>query len=376
MTNKTKIALSAALGGTAPNLAVLSARLLGDVAPEYPSLPRAAAYGLGLLIMAGMGAGVATLWGETSFRKAFYLGFGLPAMLQLNIANLDSIRKAREAFEKPPSAVSQPAPGQSRLDAPVIEARPLSLVGRILMGHAAFAQPPAAPATNGSRAQGNQPTTSTRQLLVDATSPAVGMIEYLDKTGARIETRRLVSGTQAIPREATALELRVGDSRAGPYGLPQESFGDAGLKVKITEQPAAGFLKALGAWSTDSWKLDASVVAYPRRVFPHALAGDARAREAFQSVSQRLTELGVQMQALQLVSQVPNHSEIRFYSASDRDLAEQVAAAAAAAGVTFTVVDHTHSLGASRVRPRTVEAWLATGAGQGQPPLAPGAPHH
>lgn len=376
MTNKTKIALSAALGGIAPNLAVLSMRLLGDVAPEYPSLPRAAAYGLGLLIMAGMGAGVATLWGETSFKKAFYLGFGLPAMLQLNIANLDSIRKAREAFEKPPSAVSQPAPGQSRLDSPAIEPRSPSFVDRILAGHSAFAQPPEATTTIGNQVQGYQPTTSSRQLLVDATSPALATIEYLDKTGARIETRRLLSGTQPIPREATALELRVGDSRAGPYGLPQESFGDAGLKVKITEQPAAGFLKALGAWSTDSWKLDASVVAYPRRVFPHALASDARARVVFQSISPRLAELRVQMQALQLVSRVPSHSEIRFYSASDRSLAEQVAAAAAAAGETFAVVDHSRSSGASRVRPRTIEAWLSSGAVPGQSSPAPGAPHH
>lgn len=375
MTNKSKVALSAALGGIAPNLAVLSMRLLGDVIPEYPSPTRAAAYGLGLLIMAGLGAGVATLWGETSFRKAFYLGFGLPAMLQLNVANLDSIRQAREALEKTTSTVSRPAPGLSHVHSSAGAQKLARLLQRALLGHVALAQSSGVTVTPGTPEQAVPPHVGTRQLFVDVASPTLATIDFLDRTGARVETRPLASEILPVPREATAFELRVGDSRAGPFGLPPEAFGDAGLKVRITERTSAGFLKALGAWGSDNWKLDASVVAYPRRLFPHALAADTTAQGVFQALSSNLTEVRVQLQPLQLVSAVPKRSEIRFYYESDKSLAEQAAAAAAAAGVSFTVVDHTRSLGSSRVRRRTIEAWLAAGARLAPPP-APGTPSH
>lgn len=376
MTSKTKIALSAALGGVAPNLAVLAARLLGESIVEFPTLQRAAAYGFGLLIMAGMGAGVAALWGETSYRKAFYLGFGLPAMVQLNFANLDSMRKARVEFEKATAGVAAPASGQGQIDSPAEAPILAKLLQRAFLGHAALAQSKGVSTTAGTQEQVVPATEGTRQLFVEVTSPALATIDFLDRTGTRIETRRLASEVLPVPRDATAFELRVGDSRAGPFGLPRETFGDAGLKVRITERPAAGFLKALGAWSTDSWKLDASVVAYPRRMFPHALAADTRAKEVFQTLSSRLSAASIQLQPLRPVSEVPGHSEIRFYYENDRSLAEQAAAAAAAAGVPFTVVDHTTDSGASAVRPRTIEAWLAAGAAQAPSPKTVVVPKH
>ena len=80
---KTAPLLVGALGGITPNLLTLAVQLTAKSA-ELPGLT----YLIGLLIFAGLGAVIAYAWEEGNLKKAFYLGVGLPSLIQLNVANL------------------------------------------------------------------------------------------------------------------------------------------------------------------------------------------------------------------------------------------------------------------------------------------------
>ncbi|NIV72361.1 MAG: hypothetical protein GWN16_09565, partial [Calditrichae bacterium] len=75
--------LSAAIGGISPNILRLAVSLM----QENAELPEAS-YLLGLAIFAVMGAVVALIWKETDLKRAFYLGIGLPAFIQMSAGEL------------------------------------------------------------------------------------------------------------------------------------------------------------------------------------------------------------------------------------------------------------------------------------------------
>jgi len=72
---------SAAFGGVATTLFALGAELT-----RGQRLPNAS-YALGLAIFATLGACVAFFFGETNCRKAFFLGLGLPSLIQVGAAS-------------------------------------------------------------------------------------------------------------------------------------------------------------------------------------------------------------------------------------------------------------------------------------------------
>ena len=83
MKQRFPILFAAAFGGISPNLLRLAVTLMG----ENPRLPELT-YLLGLMIFAIMGAVVAWIWEETDFKKAFYLGIGLPALIQMSAVEI------------------------------------------------------------------------------------------------------------------------------------------------------------------------------------------------------------------------------------------------------------------------------------------------
>ena len=76
---KLSVLISAAFGGISPNLLNLGISLTkGGTLPEWT-------YIIGLMVFAILGAGVAAVWKETDLKRAFYLGIGLPTLIQLNV---------------------------------------------------------------------------------------------------------------------------------------------------------------------------------------------------------------------------------------------------------------------------------------------------
>jgi hypothetical protein len=80
-----------AFGGIFPNVLRLAMILIANGEDKIPSYT----YLYGLILFAILGAGVVYFWQETDFKKAVYLGIGLPSFLQLGITNgSDIIKKA------------------------------------------------------------------------------------------------------------------------------------------------------------------------------------------------------------------------------------------------------------------------------------------
>ncbi len=88
--------LAAGFGGIAPNLLRLATDLMTGAA--LPGL----SYILGMMIFAFIGGFTALALGELEARKAFFLGLGLPAMLQATVQDVSSHQAA--SFEMFPSA--------------------------------------------------------------------------------------------------------------------------------------------------------------------------------------------------------------------------------------------------------------------------------
>lgn len=90
--------VAAALGGIAPHLMNLAILLTsGRELPGYT-------YYLGSLIFLLMGGAVCLIWRETNLIRAFYLGLGLPALIQVGISDFGH----RPVPESPPADVITP----------------------------------------------------------------------------------------------------------------------------------------------------------------------------------------------------------------------------------------------------------------------------
>ena len=106
MKGKIGLILAAAFGGVLSNIIDVATRLQ-QRPPDLPS----GTYWIGFLIWAVCGAGVALVWGEKNLKKAFYLGIGLPALIQLNVGMTSGRPPNKEAFLRSfvSSAIAQPA---------------------------------------------------------------------------------------------------------------------------------------------------------------------------------------------------------------------------------------------------------------------------
>lgn len=78
------IICAGAFGGIAPNVFRMGTNLTAG--KELPDV----SYLIGVLIFAGMGAGIAAAFQESDPKKAFFLGLSLPAMFQSSVADLSS----------------------------------------------------------------------------------------------------------------------------------------------------------------------------------------------------------------------------------------------------------------------------------------------
>jgi hypothetical protein len=97
--------IAAALGGISPNLMSLGIMLTTGEG-ELPQLT----YVLGLLIFALLGGAVSFFWREIDPKRAFFLGLGLPSIIQIGINDLSN----QTAPEPPPTNLITPV--SSRTD--------------------------------------------------------------------------------------------------------------------------------------------------------------------------------------------------------------------------------------------------------------------
>lgn len=221
---KLPIFIAAAFGGISPNLLRLAVSLMKEEA-ELPGVT----YALGLLIFAMMGGVVAYIWEETDLKKAFYLGIGLPALIQMGAGE---ISKQPVAFTEP-AAVTQPF----ALQESGIQLMPV-----------AFMQ-------DTNRDANKRVQLDTKQLTVTLSKRKKEVTVYL--YGPREKTMqeekltfkfRENEKTINIPANITSMQVQIGDVKSNKWDFPAQRA--LTCNVEIVESMWRGLFQAFGFRAT------------------------------------------------------------------------------------------------------------------------------
>jgi len=217
MNLKTSILLSAAFGGISPNLF----RLAVTLTQPNAELPQPT-YFLGLLIFALMGAGVAYIWEETNLKKAFYLGLGLPAFIQLSAGEISSTEMTAY-FHREMPRVATAAPANRDM------ATPFHFIP------AAFRQDSTEIRT----------ITITLEKFIPTYTIIFASDENVLEKIVRSRPRELVR-TFRVPQFATQFKIKIRNSFSEPQPLPPEPGAASRYRVTVKESIWKGLLEAIG----------------------------------------------------------------------------------------------------------------------------------
>lgn len=233
---KMQVAVAAAIGGIAPNILRIAMCLTGEDRKD-PGVNFG--YVVGLILLAGLGYLVALIWNERTPRRAFYLGMGLPAMLQLAMIS------PSQGAVKSGSAAPATSSSQSVLS---------------FFSTSAFAQQPTSTTPPAAAAP--------RKLMIQFRNvPTDAQVVFLDKQGHKLGEaarpdweKNADAGNVVVPVPANAAEVEIVSSfsRNSPDEKLRWDPQSGTLSTLFLHTKAdftAGLLKALGRQAADSMKL-------------------------------------------------------------------------------------------------------------------------
>lgn len=201
MNQNIRILLAGAFGGMFPSLFNLATLLTGKEA----SMP-SPTFWLGVLVFAVMGAAVTMVWTETDLPKAFYLGIGLPSLLQAGAGYVSENQIKTAAL---PRTIAELFVKEAHAQAPSLEGRTIIV-------------------TPGAK------------------SPSSAV--FYSKDGKRQIVPLTQQGQQTIqvPPDASEVGFKVGESASERVPLP--SAPNASGQYKVDAQPNiwSGFQRAIG----------------------------------------------------------------------------------------------------------------------------------
>lgn len=223
MKEKVLIGLVAGLGGAAPNLLQLAIMLTkGDT--KLPDI----SYLAGILIFAMLGGAVGLIWGEKDLKKAFYLGVGLPSLIQVSVNNATTDQ-----------AVAFLGTEQSSF----------SLVPVAL----AYSQPASSSAMDVSFQGGRN-----LKLAIQKEAPAF-MVLFRSGDGTKEERVAAEGGAREyafpVPEFAATFEVRLGNDVSAPVRLSADTGGVTQVTVQFEGVFGSGFLKAFGVRNATQYKI-------------------------------------------------------------------------------------------------------------------------
>ncbi|SRR6266496_93175 len=211
MTNKASI-FAGAVGGVAPNFVRLIVNYSSS-SPQRMIPDQRIGYCLAVMGLAVLGAIVVWIFQETDLKRAFYVGIGLPSLLQVTTLQL---------AQSPMSHDVAPPPAGARAS--------ISLIS------SAYAQeiPPA------------QLSLSSRKLILTGdTNTAQCAVSFYATDDKLISTKPATQEVE-VPEKAAKFAIQVGRSISPSYAIPATRDSLINAKVTITEKAGSGFLQGIG----------------------------------------------------------------------------------------------------------------------------------
>ena len=251
MNGKLLIALAAAFGGISPNLLSLSLGLIGDNA----EVGKPVTYAFGLLLFAAMGGATALVWGENVPRRAYFLGLGLPGLVQAGVTGATSERNAQQDQQ---AAIVEPARQDDVRMSLVLFASPAYAQSSQLEESPAGWQPPLVSHEIVLRAPAGQAVPVqyrlARQLALWVKDIPKGTELIFTSENGEKEQRYVLDGTDdtkrldlKVPDFASRVRLSIGDETSEDIRLQTAPRSTSSYEIDVDTPFWSGFYKALGA---------------------------------------------------------------------------------------------------------------------------------
>jgi hypothetical protein len=236
-----KVGFAAAVGGIAPNVLYIALCLTGQQRKD-PGVN--GGYVVGLLLLASLGYLVAWLWNERVPQRAFYLGVGLPAMLQIAMSN----------------PTQQAAPKTTDLSRPSLVRTLASIISPV-----AYAQ--STPSADNPPIQVVSSPQRARTVKINFHNvPIDAQLVFMNANGQVLDQIRpdwarnaeVGSVLVSVPESATELEVVSAFARNAPderlHMNPKTRLFQP-FKLEAKSDFLSGFLRALGRPAADAMKL-------------------------------------------------------------------------------------------------------------------------
>lgn len=218
MNDKHRALLAAAFGGSFPSLFNLATLFTGKEA----GMPNPT-FWLGVLVFAALGAAVAMIWKETDLPKAFYLGVGLPSLLQ---AGAGYVTESREKVAELPRAVVELFVKQA-------QAQGLHAVGRTIV------------------------------LTPGANAPTSAVFYSADGKKQIVPLRAQGKQRIQVPPDASEVGFKVGETASDRLPLPPAPNATVQYKVDAQPNTWSGFQRAIGARNVSDYDVRVEQTAGP-----------------------------------------------------------------------------------------------------------------
>lgn len=211
MTNKASI-FAGAVGGVAPNFVRLIVTYSSS-SPQRMIPDQQIEYCLAVIGLAVLGAIVVWIFQETDLKRAFYVGIGLPSLLQVTTLQL---------AQSPMSHDVAPPPAGARVS--------ISLIS------SAYAQevPPT-----------GVPAPGRKLILTGNTNTTQCAVSFYATDDKLISTKPAAQEVE-VPEKAAKFAIQVGRSISPSYSIEATPNAVINAKVTITEKAGSGFLQGIG----------------------------------------------------------------------------------------------------------------------------------
>jgi hypothetical protein len=259
---RTAIILAAAFGGISPNLLRMAVSLTGDKG----ELPLNGTYWIGLLLFGFLGGAMSLIWGETEIRRAYYLGLGLPSLLQVGVSSVtEKDGKRDQQQEERPADTPQngaslwfftpPAYAQSirARTAPEAIERQQDVIVEVQPDHKIVLD-----------------SSKNRRLFLQLGNIPEGteLLLYEEKNlKSWVVLGAIYEGTtlnQLLFDSITEFRVQIGDAQSEMIPVSPQPGSTSTFRVDVDKNLWSGFLQALGARNVSKYKVGVERVEPPR----------------------------------------------------------------------------------------------------------------